>query len=111
MSFNERPPMTRSLALAACLASAAALAACATPRDRVASALIEAGVPEVPAQCFSADVTSKLSVSELRAIAGAVSEAREQGRALTLGQALRLAQEAGDARTAGIILAAAARCA
>jgi hypothetical protein len=87
------------------------LAACATPRDRVASALIDAGVPETPANCFSADVTSQLSISELRAIAASVDEAREQGRSLTLGDALRLAREAGDARTAGIIVAAAARCA
>lgn len=103
--------MINKTALAAALFAASALAGCATPRDRVYSALTEAGVPEAPAACFSADVTSRLSISELRSIAGAVSDAREQGRTLTLGEALRLAQEAGDARTAGIILAAAARCA
>lgn len=87
-----------------------ALSACATPQARVSTALIEAGVPAGPANCFADDVTSKLSVSELRAIAGSVSEARERGRALTLSEALTLAREAGDLRTGGIILAAAARC-
>lgn len=103
--------MRLSFKQAAVLASIGLVSACATPRDRVATALIEAGVPEAPANCFSADVTSKLSIPELRAIAGAVSEAKERGRSLTLGEALILARESGDAGTAAIILAAAARCA
>lgn len=93
------------------IACALATAACATPQARVSSALIEAGVAEGPANCFSDDVTSRLSISELRAIAGSVSAARERGRAITLREAVALASEAGDVRTAGIILAAAARCA
>jgi len=79
-------------------------------KDAAKQLMVEAGVPAGPANCFADDVTSKLSVSELRAIAGSVSEARERGRALTLSEALTLAREAGDLRTGGIILAAAARC-
>lgn len=103
--------MKSSLTSIAMVGMLCMVSACATPQDRVASALIDAGVPETKANCFSADVTSKLSVSELRAIAGAVSEAKERGRSLTLGEARALAQQGGDVRTAGIILAAAARCA
>lgn len=103
--------MMRTPGLLACLSAAVALAGCATPRDRITSALVEAGVPRGSAECFSADITDRLSNTELREIGTAVSQAREKGRALTLADALQLAQESGDPRTTGILLTAAARCA
>ncbi|WP_396592682.1 hypothetical protein [Brevundimonas sp. R86498] len=103
--------MNRALALLSCLSAAMSLAGCATPRDRITSALVEAGVPRAPAECFSADITTRLSDAELRAIGTAVAQVREQGRSLTLADALELARDSGDARTAGILLTAAARCA
>lgn len=103
--------MIRTLGLVACLSAAVSLTGCATPRDRITSALVEAGVPRGPADCFSADITARLTTSELSAISGAVSRARQQGRTLTLADALQLAQDGGDARTTGILLTAAARCA
>ncbi len=64
--------MIRALPTATCLLAAVSLAACATPRDRVSTALIDAGVQQSPAECFAADVTSRLIPSHALASREAV---------------------------------------
>lgn len=87
-----------------------ALTGCATPSQKISSALTEAGVPSSNADCFGQQLAGQLRVTELRRIAAAVSKARQQGEALRLSDALQSAREAGDTRTVGVLIVASLRC-
>lgn len=54
--------MHRAILLLACLA----LAACATPSQRIATKLTELGVPQPQARCMGDRLQDRLSVSQLR---------------------------------------------
>ena len=102
--------MSRTAIICSAALTTLVLSGCATPSQRIASALTEAGVPTSNADCFGQQVAGELTVPELRRIAASVSQARQEGSALRLSDALRLAREAGDARTARILIEASLRC-
>ena len=58
--------MTPRLSLVALIALPLALAACATPAQRITSNLTELGVPPRQAQCMGSRLAQRLSVGQLR---------------------------------------------
>lgn len=88
----------------------AALAGCATPGNRVSAALVDAGVPRGPADCFGRNLERTVRPDDLARIADAVDAARVGGRPLTMAEATRAAQASGDPLLLAAIVAAAGVC-
>jgi hypothetical protein len=65
--------MIRSFVLCAV---ALCIAACASPQQRIATSLIDAGVPEAPARCVAGEVSERLTTGQLRDLAAAVKAVR-----------------------------------
>lgn len=88
------------------------IAACASPRERIAARLIAQGVPEAPARCMGAELEERLSVDQLRRLADAVGPvaADAKGRALTLADVARAAANVGDVPTIAAVARASLRC-
>lgn len=100
--------MIRPLAFALILLAAA----CASPRERIASRLIAQGVAEAPARCMGAELDERLSVAQLRRLADAVGPVAKEaaGRPLTLADVARAAARVGDLPTIAAVARASLRC-
>lgn len=92
------------------LTATLALAACATPRSRVESALLDAGLSRPVAQCMAQRMTSQLSISQLQKL----SRLKGDGRALSelpLRELYRRAESLGDPEIVRVVTSAGLRCA
>jgi hypothetical protein len=86
-----------------------ALAACATPRERIADKLIASGLPPTQARCVADRMVNELSGAQLRRVAAAAKPGR-YGR-LTLGEFVgRLQTVSDDPQIARTLTGAAINC-
>jgi hypothetical protein len=81
------------------LAALLALAACATPAQRIERTLIEEGVPPAMARCLGERLDERLTIAELRRLGRVAARiARTDWRGLTIGQAELVARDLDDPR-------------
>ena len=95
------------------LASLLALSACATPRERIADALVGYGIAPDKAQCVGNRLEDRLSIGQLQELARLARAYRENDpdpRALTPADLLRVASQVQDARVPIEVGKAAANC-
>jgi hypothetical protein len=90
-----------------------ALSACATPRERIADALVAYGIPPAEAQCVGTRLEDRLTLSQLQQLSGLARAYRENDpdpQALTANDLLRVASQVEDARVPIEVGKAAANC-
>lgn len=95
------------------LAALAVLAACATPRERIADRLVAAGVEPLMAACLGRELDERLTIAELRALGRAVEPVarRVEGRRVNAADVAEAAARIGDARIVAAVGASGLRCA
>jgi hypothetical protein len=90
-----------------------ALSACATPRERIADALVGYGIAPAKAQCVGGRLEERLSIGQLQELARLARAYRENDpnpRALTPADLIRVASQVQDARVPIEVGKAAANC-
>lgn len=89
----------------------AALAACATPQNRVEAGLIKAGVSPRMAQCMAPRMTHRLSVGQLRRLQSLSHVAREGGGRMSIDELLHNLRALEDPEIVSVTSKAAVVCA
>lgn len=99
--------MTRSV-----LVALAFLAGCATPRERIADRLAQAGVEPRTAQCLGRELDERLSLGQLKRLGDAVEPVarRAQGRRVTVADVAEAAARVEDPAIVGAVAASGLRC-
>lgn len=91
-----------------------ALAGCASRSDRIASALMDYGVPRQPAKCVARELDERLSNKQLRAISTAFDQARKAGSSdrpgQRIGEALDALRDVGDREVVTVAMRAGVAC-
>lgn len=90
-----------------------ALAACATPSDRITDALIDYGIAPPQAQCVGERLEDRLSVAQLRELSRYARAYRDNDPnpdALGIADLIRVASQVQDARVPIEVGKAAANC-
>jgi hypothetical protein len=90
-----------------------ALSACATPRERIADALVGYGIAPDKAQCVGGRLEQRLSIGQLQELARLARVYRENDPspgALTPADLIRVASQVQDARVPIEVGKAAANC-
>lgn len=95
------------LALGALLA----LAACATPADRITAKLVELGVPQSQARCMGVRLDQRLSLSQLRQLGRVANVNREQVGRMSLGEITARLRDVHDPAIVAEIVRAGIGCA
>ena len=88
-----------------------ALAACATPAERIASKLGEYGVPPREAQCMGDRLANRLSTAQLQRLNDLARTNGERVGRMTIGDIARLFSGPGDVQLASQLLRAGLSCA
>ena len=88
----------------------ATLAACATPENRVKTALLEAGLSEAVSTCMAARMTDRLSIAQLRKLAAAGRGAGPVGR-MSLSELASRVRAIGDPEIVSVVTSAGVGCA
>lgn len=94
------------------LAAALVLSACASPRDRIETRLVEAGFSQRSAGCIAEELTDRLSVGQLRRlsdVAKTVSSERRI-RELTIGEFAQRVADIGDPEIVAAVTRAGLGC-
>ena len=99
--------MHRALALSILLA----LAACATPAQRIAEKLEAQGVPPNDARCIGERLEARLSSAQLLRLADIIRLNRDRVGRMTIGEIARLFSDPHDAAIAAEVLRAGIGCA
>lgn len=89
------------------------LAACATPRERIADALVGYGIPPAQAQCVGGRLEDRLSIGQLRELSRYARAYRDNDPnpgALTIADLIRVTSQVQDARVPIEVGKAAAQC-
>lgn len=89
------------------------LTACATPRERIADALVGYGIPPAQARCVGGRLEDRLSVAQLRELARYARAYRDNDPnpgALTIADLIRVTSQVQDARVPIEVGKAAAQC-
>ena len=89
----------------------AAVAACATPQNRVEAGLIKAGVSPRMAQCMAPRMTDRLSVGQLRKLQSLSRMARDGGRRMSVDELVRNVRALDDPEIVTVTSKAALVCA
>ncbi|HZF42581.1 MAG TPA: hypothetical protein VEZ48_04160 [Sphingomonadaceae bacterium] len=94
------------------LATAAtlALAACATPENRVKTALLQAGLSESVSACMATRMTDRLTIAQLQKLAQAGQGAGPVGQ-MSLSELSSRVQSIGDPEIVSVVSSAAVGCA
>ena len=92
------PPRIRQTV--ALLAPLLALAACATPSQRIATALVDRGVPQPQARCMGVKLADRLNISQLKRL-DAIS--RMNGGRLDRMSIPQIANALSDPRDPGLV--------
>lgn len=100
--------MLRTLTLAA--TAALALAACATPENRVKTALLQAGLSEPMSSCMAERMTDRLSIRQLQKLAAAGKGAGPVGQ-MSLSELSTRVRAIGDPEIVSVVTSAAVGCA
>lgn len=100
--------MLRTLTLAATVTFA--LAACATPENRVKTALLQAGLSESVSSCMAERMTDRLSISQLQKLAQAGRDAGPVGN-MSLGELSTRVRAIGDPEIVSVVTSAGVGCA
>ncbi|CAA9519471.1 MAG: hypothetical protein AVDCRST_MAG31-1488 [uncultured Sphingomonas sp.] len=93
--------------------AALGLAACATPSDRIADALVGYGIAPAQAQCVGARLEQRLSIGQLRELGRLARAYRENDPnpgALTVTDLVRVTSQVNDPRVPVEVGRAAAGC-
>lgn len=85
-----------------------AASACASPRSRIETKLVEAGLPKASAACVADRMVSDLSLSQLNAISDAVKPGK-YGK-LTTGELFERLRRIDDPEIARVLTAAGISC-
>ena len=94
-------------------AATLALAACATPSDRIADALVGYGIAPTQAECVGTRLQQRLSISQLRELGRLARAYRENDPnpgALTVADLVRVTTQVNDPRVPVEVGRAAAQC-
>ena len=91
-------------------AATLALAACATPENRVKTALLEAGLSEPLSTCMAARMTDRLSIAQLRKLAAAGRGAGPVGQ-MSLSELASRVRGVGDPEIVSVVTSAGVGCA
>ena len=97
--------------LIALLPLAAALAACATPQQRIRSGLVQAGISQPMASCMADRMADRLSLLQMRRLARLGDLRDSPAGDTTLNQYLHRARALGDPEIWGVVSSSAAVCA
>ena len=100
--------MLRTLTLAA--TATLALAACATPENRVKTALLQAGLSESVSACMAERMTDRLSIAQLQKLARAGRDAGPVGN-MSLGELSTRVRAIGDPEIVSVVTSAGVGCA
>ncbi len=100
--------MPRTLILAA--TASLALAACATPENRVKTALLQAGLSEPVSACMADRMTDRLSISQLKKLAAAGKGAGPVGQ-MSLSELSTRVRAIGDPQIVSVVTSAGIGCA
>ena len=92
------------------LAAVATLAACATPENRVKTALLEAGLSEAVSTCMAARMTARLSIAQLAKLAEAGRGAGPIGQ-MSLSELASRVRGIGDPEIVSVVTSAGVGCA
>ena len=92
------------------LAAFATLAACATPENRVKTALLEAGLSEAVSTCMAARMTDRLSIAQLAKLAEAGRGAGPVGQ-MSLSELASRVRGIGDPEIVSVVTSAGVGCA
>lgn len=84
------------------------VAACASPRSRIETKLVEAGLPRASAACVADRMVSDLSLAQLNAVSEAVKPGR-YGK-LTIGELSERLRRLDDPEIARVLTAAGINC-
>jgi uncharacterized lipoprotein YmbA len=98
----------RTLAFAT--AAALALAACATPENRVKTALLQAGLSESVSACMATRMTDRLTIAQLQKLAQAGQGAGPVGQ-MSLSELSTRVRGIGDPEIVSVVSSAAVGCA
>ncbi len=90
-------------------AVALALTACATPENRVKTALLEAGLSETVSACMATRMTDHLSLAQLQKLAAAGRGAGPVGR-MSLSELSTRVRGIGDPEIVRVVTSAAVGC-
>lgn len=99
--------MLRTLTLAA--AGTLALAACATPENRVKTALLNAGVSEPVSDCMADRLTDKLSIAQLQKL-GRLARDTGPVRNMSLAELRERLNAVGDPEIVSVVTTAGIGC-
>lgn len=104
--------MKTQLALIA--VSAATLAACASPEDRIVSQLMDYGLGRNQAVCMADELVDRLSTRQLRALADAAKAIKTEGRDvrdMSVGELAKRVTRLGDPELVAVLTRAGFGCA
>ncbi len=88
-----------------------ALAACATPADRITQKLVELGVPPSQARCMGVRLDQRLSLSQLRQLGRVANVDREQIGHMSLREITARLRDVHDPAIVAEIIRAGIGCA
>ena len=91
-------------------AAALALAGCATPENRVKTALLQAGLSETVSACMAERMTDRLSIAQLQKLARAGQGAGPVGQ-MSLSELSTRVRGIGDPEIVSVVSSAAVGCA
>jgi len=90
--------------------AALTLSACATPENRVKTALLQAGLSETVSACMAARMTDRLSIAQLQKLAQAGQGAGPVGQ-MSLAELSTRVRGIGDPEIVSVVSSAAVGCA
>ena len=93
------------------LGAVLALAACATPADRITKKLVELGVPPPQARCMGVRLDQRLSMTQLRQLGRAANVSGEQVGRMSLKEIVHRLRSIDDPLIAAEVLRAGIGCA
>jgi hypothetical protein len=93
------------------LATLSAAAACATPQNRVQTALLEAGLSPTLATCMAARLTDRLSIAQLQKLSRVQGAPGEKVSDLSAVEAVERLRRVDDPEVVATVTAAAGACA
>lgn len=88
-----------------------ALAACATPAQRITAKLVDFGVPARQARCAGDELAARLSTEQLRRLAGLISANKAGVGRMRLSDLVRQLNEPGDPEIVAVVLKVGLGCA
>lgn len=107
-SDRQRPECGRRFQHVAALLLVMAMAGCASPRTRIETKLVEAGLPRPQAACVADRMASQLSLGQLQKISDAVAPAR-YGK-LTIGELTERLMRVNDPEIIRVLTNAGINC-